>query len=92
AASLAIVMVIAASGGVPHTASRVGALGCVGVLALPGEAGPWWGRLVVHAVVVYVASRIAGVGSNLLVAVLIVGAALAIAALVLPRLPTRGSR
>ncbi|HUG84210.1 MAG TPA: hypothetical protein VMM13_06575, partial [Euzebya sp.] len=37
AASLAIVMVIAASGGVPRTASLVGALGCVGVLALPGE-------------------------------------------------------
>lgn len=90
AASLAIVVVIAASGGVPRTASLVGALGCLGVLALPDEDGPWWARLAVHAGVVFLASRVAGLGTDVLIAALIVAAALGFAALILSRLPTGG--
>lgn len=90
-ASLAIVAVIAASGGVPRTASLVGALGCLGVLALPmGDKAPWWGRLAVHAAVVLVASRVAGLGQDPLLAAVIVVAALAVAAALLPRLPRAG--
>jgi hypothetical protein len=101
AAALMAVLVIAASGGIPRPASLIGSLGCLGVLIVPGFAGA--GRrhlrdardagpvLLLHVVVVLVASRIAGLQADVPFAVAVVGAgvvATAVGLWVLTRRPT----
>lgn len=79
-AGMAAAVVLACAGGVGRTASLIGAVGCLGVLLLPGLARrPWWLRLLVHAAIVLLSARVAGLGVNMWAAVGIVLGTLAVA-------------